>query len=68
MPTYPPNLLQALLDTTAYLQSAQEDDSVTKADLCKSMTYRLSLVVGKLVTAPTGDAFSVFQGPNGNGD
>jgi hypothetical protein len=64
MPTYPPNLLQALLDTTAYLQSAQEDESVTKADLCKSMTYRLSLVVGKLVTASTGDAFSVFQGPN----
>ena len=64
MPTYPPNLLQALLDTTAYLRSAQEDDSVSKADLCKSMTYRLSLVVGKLVTAPTGDTFSVFQGPD----
>ena len=65
MASYPPNLLQALLETTAFLKSSQEDESVTKNDLCKSMTYRLSMIISKVVTSPTGDAFSVFQGDGG---
>jgi hypothetical protein len=65
MPSYPPNLLQALLDATAFLKTAEADESVTKAGLCKSMTYRLSMIIGKVVTTPTGDSFSVFQGEGG---
>jgi hypothetical protein len=65
MASYPPNLLQALLDATAFLKTAEEDESVTKAGLCKSMTYRLSMIISKVVTTPTGDAFSVFQGEGG---
>lgn len=61
-PTYPPNLLKALLEATAFLKASEGDESVTKQGLCKSMTYRLAMIISKAVTSPTGDAFSVFQG------
>jgi hypothetical protein len=61
-PNYPPNLLQALLEATAFLKSAEGDESITKEGLCKSMTYRLAMIISKAVTAPTGETFSVFQG------
>ena len=44
-PTYPPNLLQALLEATAFLKASEGDESVTKQGLCKSMTYRLAMIV-----------------------
>jgi hypothetical protein len=60
-PTYPPTFFQSLLETTAYLRSAKGDDSIDKLKLCESMENRLSVLIGKVVTASTGESFRVFQ-------
>jgi hypothetical protein len=41
------------------LDRATTDDGMTKADVCASMETRLSLLVGKMVAAPTGASFAV---------
>jgi hypothetical protein len=61
MQSYPPTFLDALLEATNFLNRASTDESMTKADLCASMETRLSLLVGKMVAAPTGASFVVFN-------
>lgn len=61
MQSYPPTFLDALLEATNFLSRASSDESMTKADICASMETRLSLLVGKMVTAPTGASFAVFN-------
>jgi len=61
MQCYPPTFLDALLEATNFLDRASKDESVTKADICASMETRLSLLVGKMVAAPTGGSFAVFS-------
>ena len=61
MKSYPPTFLDALLEATNFLNRASRDESMTKADICASMETRLSLLVGKMVTAPTGASFAVFN-------
>jgi hypothetical protein len=59
--TYPPNFLGALLETSNYLDSASKNSEISKEDLCKSMESRISILLGKMVAAPTGDSFAVFN-------
>jgi hypothetical protein len=59
-PAYPPNFLQALLETSNFLDSCKESD-ISKADLISSMENRISLLIGKSVSAPTGGSFSIFN-------
>ena len=59
-PAYPPNFLQALLETSNFLESCKESD-ISKEDLIGSMENRISLLVGKAVAAPTGGSFSIFN-------
>ena len=61
MQSYPPTFLDALLEATNFLNRALSDESMTKADVCASMETRLSLLVGKMVSAPTGASFAVFN-------
>jgi hypothetical protein len=59
-PAYPPNFLQALLEASNFLESCKESD-ISKEELIKSMENRLSLLIGKCVSAPTGGSFSIFN-------
>ena len=61
MQSYPPTFLEALLEATNFLDRASTDEGMTKADVCASMETRLSLLVGKMVAAPTGASFAVFN-------
>ena len=61
MQSYPPTFLGALLEATNFLNRASTDESMSKADVCASMETRLSLLVGKMVSAPTGASFAVFN-------
>ena len=61
MQSYPPTFLGALLEATNFLHRASTDESMSKADVCASMETRLSLLVGKMVSAPTGASFAVFN-------
>ena len=61
MTSYPPTFFQALLEATAFLRSSRDDQSITKLKLCESMEKQLSLIISKLVTAPTGEFFRVFE-------
>jgi hypothetical protein len=68
MQSYPPTFLDALIEATNFLDRASQDESMTKADICASMETRLSLLVGKMVAAPTGASFAVFtHGPPDKG-
>ena len=59
--SYPPNFLGALLEASNYIDSASRNPEITKEDLCKSMETRISILLGKMVAAPTGGSFSVFN-------
>lgn len=59
-PAYPPNFLQALLETSKFIEGCKGSD-ITKEDMISSMENRISLLVGKAVAAPTGCSFSVFN-------
>jgi hypothetical protein len=61
MVSYPPTFLEALLEATNYLDSASRDDAITKEDLIKSMELRFSVIIGKMVSAPTGGSFNIFK-------
>jgi hypothetical protein len=59
-PTYPPNFLQALLEASNFLDSCKSSD-ISKEELIKSMESRISLLIGKSVSAPMGGSFSIFN-------
>ena len=59
-PAYPPNFLQALLEASNFLETSKVSD-ISKDELIKSMENRLSLLIGKSISAPTGASFSVFN-------
>lgn len=59
-PSYPPNFLQALLETSNFLESSKVS-GISKEELIKSMENRISLLIGKAVSAPTGGSFSIFN-------
>ena len=60
-PAYPPNFLQALLEFSNFIDACKSNESVTKEELIKSAEMRLSNLIGKTVSAPTGGSFSVFN-------
>lgn len=62
-PSYPPNFLQALLETSNFLESCKTSD-ISKEELIHSMENRISLLIGKAVSAPTGASFSIFNKEN----
>lgn len=59
-PAYPPNFLQALLEASNFLEGCKTSE-ISKEELIKSMETRLSLLIGKSVSAPTGGSFSIFN-------
>lgn len=59
--TYPPNFLGALLETSNYLDAAAKNQEISKEEICKSMESRISLLLGKMIAAPTGGSFTVFN-------
>jgi hypothetical protein len=59
-PAYPPNFLQALLETSNFLDACKTSE-ISKEELIQSMENRVSLLIGKTVSAPTGASFSVFN-------
>ena len=61
MASYPPTFLESLLKTTTFLDAAARNEAIDKAELCMSMELRLSFLVAKLVAAPTGESFSIFN-------
>lgn len=62
-PAYPPNFLQALLEASNFLESSKSS-AISKEDLIQSMENRISLLIGKAVSAPTGGSFSIFNKEN----
>ena len=62
-PAYPPNFLQALLEASNVLETSKSN-TTTKEELIQSMEARLSLLIGKAVSAPTGGSFSIFNKEN----
>ena len=60
MTCYPPNFLEALLEASNFLDSASKN-STSKEEICLSMERRLSLLIGKAVSAPTGSSFAIFN-------
>jgi hypothetical protein len=59
-PAYPPNFLQALLEASNFIESCKSSD-ISKEELIKSMENRISLLIGKSVSAPMGGSFSIFN-------
>ena len=62
-PTYPPNFIQTLLEFSNFIESSKSSD-ISKEELIKSVEMRLSNLVGKAVSAPTGGSFSIFNREN----
>lgn len=61
MSTEQTTFLDMLLDTTNFLRTASSNASIDKEELCKSMENRLSVMISKMVSAPMGGSFSVFN-------
>ena len=59
-PSYPPNFLQTLLEFSNFVEACKSSD-ITKEELIKSVEMRLSNLIGKAVSAPTGGSFSIFN-------
>lgn len=59
--TYPQNFLGTLLETSNYLDAAAKNPEISKEEVCKSMESRISILLGKMVAAPTGSSFTVFN-------
>lgn len=53
--------LDMLLDATSFLKTASSNPAIDKEELCKSMENRLSGMIAKMVSAPMGGSFSVFN-------
>ena len=60
MNSYPPTFKQALIEFTNYVHISRADTTVDKEKLCDGVTRRLSIILGKLVSAPTGESFTIF--------
>ncbi len=60
MNSYPPTFKQALVEFTNYVHTAQTDATIDKEKLCDGVQRRLSIIIGKFVSAPTGESFSIF--------
>ncbi len=60
MNSYPPTFKSALLEFTNYVHSAKTDTTIDKERLIEAVQRRLSVIIGKLVSAPTGESFSIF--------
>lgn len=58
---YPPNFLQSLLEFSNFVEASKCREDVTKEELIKSVEMRLSNLIGKAVSAPTGGSFSIFN-------
>jgi hypothetical protein len=59
-PSYPPNFLQALLEFSSFIE-ASKSSGITQEELVKSVEMRISNLIGKAVSSPTGGSFSVFN-------
>jgi hypothetical protein len=59
-PTYPPNFLQTLLEFSNFVE-ASKSSGISKEELISSVEMRLSNLIGKAVSTPTGGSFSVFN-------
>jgi hypothetical protein len=59
-PAYPPNFLQALLETSRFLESCKTSD-IAKDELISSMESRISLLIGKSISTPMSGSFTVFR-------
>lgn len=60
MNSYPPTFKSALLEFTNYVHAAKTDPTIDKDRLIEAVQRRLSVIIGKLVSAPTGESFSIF--------
>lgn len=67
MSCYPPSFLKALLEASNFVESASLNEDITKAELCKSLEARLSVLIAKAVAAPTGESFSIYNRETGPG-
>jgi hypothetical protein len=61
MPCYPPSFLEALLEASNFVETQSKNDAYTKEELCKSLEVRLSVLISKAVSAPTGGSFAIFN-------
>lgn len=52
------NLLEIVVDSVAYLDSACENEDMTKSDVCDSMRNRMCVIMSKLVAYPVCTNFS----------
>ena len=58
--SYPPTFLETMLSCVAYLEECGKNDT-TKEDVITGVEKRMSLMVGKLVAAPTCTAFCIYR-------
>ena len=61
MNSYPPTFKEALLEFTNFIHTAKTDATIDKEKLCDGVQRRLSLIIGKMVSAPTGESFAIFN-------
>ena len=54
-------LLDMLLETSKFLKSASANPGMDKEELCKSMENRISVLIARMVSAPMGGSFSIFN-------
>ena len=59
-PAYPPNFLQTLLEFSNFVEACK-CNNISKEELISSVERRLSNLIGKAVSAPTGGSFSIFN-------
>ena len=59
--------LEMLLEASQFLDAAALNEQITKEELIMSMENRISAMISKAVTAPTGGNFSVFEAGEGSG-
>jgi hypothetical protein len=58
---YPKTFFDALCEATTYVESARNDDAITKADALDGVEMRLSFMLKKVLAAPTATSYSVFR-------
>ena len=58
---YPRTYFDALCEALRFVEEARADEARTKADTLDSIEIRLSLLLTKLLAAPTTTGFCVFR-------
>lgn len=58
---YPVTFFNAIQDSIAFIERCRSDDAIGKADALDGMETRTSIILKKMLAAPTATSYSFFR-------